>query len=463
MTLLESKPALRFIGGRSGRRSRYLSYCVAVAASLTPLPGPERLAAQQAQPTPGAMLVGTVFDSTSAALLSGAAVYLVGTSHVTVSDSEGAFALPGLEGGEYTISVRHARFDSIGLDVPPSWGIRMPAAGILRVSLAVPSMSTLMPGLCILGDAERRGIAVGTVRDAATGTPLPRAAVVFEVPDGSSKVVEADGTGRYVACGLPSDQPIVTRVTFLGRAPAVELLTFTNDQPVFRSFELELSPGVDVTGRVVDQSTAAPVSGAVVKIESAEGEVGSSLTDEQGRFRFERVELDTYLVEVEHIAYGSQMKWFSVSDVEPLELELGLVPDAIELDALVVSVRPRGLGRAVDAGVRRDFVSRIEIERLLGAARNVGDLVRTIPGVRVQNLRDSSTGQMRLCIEGSRTYTPACDSVLVVIDGVMTDAEMLEDLPPNIIQSIEFVPSIIAGMRYGGRTGSGVLEITTVR
>lgn len=418
--------------------------------------------AQQPQSVAGAMLVGSVFDSTSAGPLRGAAVYLVGTPHVTVSDSAGAFALPGLEGGRYTIAVRHARFDSIGVEAPPSWNIEMPATGILRVDLAVPSMSTLMPGLCILGDAERRGIAVGTVRDAATGTPLPRAAVTFLLDD-TTEVVEADRAGRYIACGLPSDEPIVTRVTFLGRAPAVEVLTFPQDQPVFRGFELELFPGVEVTGRVVDQGTQRPVQGALVRIESAEGEVGQILTDEDGRFRFDRLELDTYLVAVEHLAYGAQMKWFTVSDVEPIELELGLVPDAIELDALVVNVRSRDLGRAVDAGVRRDFVSRVEIERLLGAARNVGDLVRTIPGVRVQNLRDRTTGQMRLCIEGSRTYTPGCDSVVVVIDDLISDPEMLEDLPPNIIESIEFIPSLVAGMRYGVRTGSGVLEIFTRR
>ena len=37
------------------------------------------------------------------------------------------------------------------------------------------------------------------------------------------------------------------------------------------------------------------------------------------------------------------------------------------------------------------------------------------------------------------------------------------DLPPNIIESIEFIPAVVAGFRYGQRTGSGVLEITTKR
>jgi hypothetical protein len=275
-------------------------------------------------------------------------------------------------------------------------------------------------------------------------------------------VVETDAEGRYVVCGLPSDRAVFARATFFRRAPALEILSFTNDQPVFQSFGLEIFPGVLVRGRLVDQVTSEPVSGAVVTLESSAGPEGQSLTDAEGRFRFDGLDLNTYLVEVEHLAYGKQMKWFTIADVEPLELELGLVPEAIKLDALVVNVRAGGLDRAINTGTRRDFVGRVEIERLQGAARNVGDLVRTMPGVRVQNVRDAF-GQMRLCIEGRRSYSPGCDSVLVVIDGLVSDAEMLEDLPTNIIESIEFIPAVVAGIRYGGRAGSGVLEITTMR
>ena len=444
-------------------RIKTLASLLAVAVStVTALAG--AVHAQEAQPPlGGAMLVGTVFDSTSAGPLRGAAVYLVGTQHITMTDEQGAFALPGLGGREYTLSVHHARLDSIGVSVAPAWEIDLPATGVTRVALAIPSMSTLMPGLCILGNAQDRGIAVGTVRDEATGTALPNASVEFSADGDSSIVVQADSEGRYVACGLPSEQPMVAQATFFRRAPDVEMLVFTNDQPVFQSFELELFPGVPVEGRVVDQSTSEAVSGAVVTIESSGGREGQILTDEDGRFSFERLELDTYLVEVEHLAYGTQVRWFTISDVEPIDLELGLVPDAIELEALVVSVRSRAIDRTVRSGARRDFVSRVEIEKLIGAVRNVGDLVRTMPGVRVQNLRDPATGQMGLCIEGRRSIQSGCESVLVVIDGIISDTAYLESLPPNIIQSIEFVPSIIAGVRYGRRTGTGVLEITTMR
>jgi hypothetical protein len=410
----------------------------------------------------GGMLVGTVFDSTAASPVQGAAVYLLGTSHVAMTDADGAFALPGVEGGEYTVSIRYARLDSIGVKVAPTWRLDLPGTGVTRVSLAIPSMSTLMPGLCILGDAEHRGIAVGAVQDAATGTVLPQASIEFGGNGMHITVVETDSEGRYVACGLPSGRPVFAQATFFQRAPAREILTFTNEQPVFQSFRLEVFPGVLVTGRVVDQMTSVPVSGAVVALESSGGPAGRSLTDDEGRFRFEGLDLQTYLVEVEHLAYGTQMKWFTISDVEPLELELGLVPEAIELDALVVSVRSRSLDRIVTMGVRRDFVGRIEIEQLQGTARNVGDVVRTMPGVRVQNVRDQF-GQMRLCIEGRRSYSRGCDSVLVVIDGMVSDPDVLEDLPPNIIESIEFIPAVVAGIRYGWRSGSGVLEITTTR
>lgn len=436
---------------------------VALSAGLTVSAPPIAVHAQDVPPAPaGGMLVGTVFDSTSGGPLQGAAVYLLGTSHVAMTDADGAFVLPGLQGREYTISIRHARLDSIGVKVAPTWQLHLPGTGVTRVSLAIPLMSTLMPGLCNMGDAEHRGIAVGTVQDAATGTVLPHASVEFSATGTPTIVVETDAEGRYVVCGLPSDRAVFARATFFRRAPALEVLSFTNDQPLFHSFGLELFPGVLVRGRLIDQVTSEPVSGAVVTLESSAGPEGQSLTDAEGRFQFDGLDLNTYLVEVEHLAYGKQMKWFTIADVEPLELELGLVPEAIKLDALVVNVRAGGLDRAINTGTRRDFVGRIEIERLQGAARNIGDLVRTMPGVRVRNVRDAF-GQMRLCIEGRRSYSPGCDSVLVVIDGLVSDAEMLEDLPTNIIESIEFIPAVVAGIRYGRRTGSGVLEITTIR
>ena len=433
-----------------------------MAAALTISAPAAFLDAQVAQPAgAGSLLIGTVFDSTSAGPLQGAAVYLVGTRHMTITDAQGSFVLPDLEGRTYTLAVHHARLDLIGVSTAPQWEIEVPATGITRVSLAIPSMSTLMPGLCILRANQSRGIAVGTVRDEATGTALPSASVEFNTDGHPSRVVETDSEGRYVACGLPTDQATIVLATFFRRAPAMELLIFPEDQPVFQSFGLELFPGVPVAGRVVDQGTFEPVSNAVVTIESSEGREDKLLTDEEGRFTFERLELDTYLVQVEHLAYGTQTRWFTVSDVEPIELELGLVPDAIELEALVVSVRSTAIDRTVATGARRDFVGQMEIESLMGSVRNVGDLVRTMPGVRVQNLRDPATGQMTLCIEGRRSYGRGCDSVLVVIDGAPSDPEFLEALPPNIIESIEFIPSIIAGIRYGRRTGSGVLEITT--
>lgn len=158
---------------------------------------------------------------------------------------------------------------------------------------------------------------------------------------------------------LVSRSPLHSR----NRAPAIGVLTFVDDQPIVRDFELVLSPGVDVFGRVVDETTGAPVAGALVTVESATGEVGRVLSDDAGRFEVDRIELDTYLVKVQHIAYGAQTS-----------------------------------GSA----------------RLLGSVRNVGDLVAVDPGrARPEPARPLSTGQMRLCIEGRRTATGRCDSDLV--------------------------------------------------
>ncbi len=74
---------------------------------------------------PGAALLGTVFDSTRAAPLAGAAVTLRGTAYAARTDSAGVFRLFNVPEGRYVVEFSHPRADSL------RW---LPAAG--EVTLA---------------------------------------------------------------------------------------------------------------------------------------------------------------------------------------------------------------------------------------------------------------------------------------------------------------------------------------
>lgn len=422
---------------------------------------PGAATAQDRPDSTSVALVGTVYDSTRARPLAGAAVYLLDTPHVTAVDSLGRFAFIGLDTGTYVVSLRHPRLDSLGMSEPPQWQVAV-APGINRTSLAIPSMASILPGLCqYQAGSDRRGAMMGSVRDASTGTPLPEATVEFRAGT-YRQMVETDGEGRYVACGLPSSVRLLTRVSFLEHAPLETWLTLEPDEALYRTFELKIALGAEVTGRLVDRETEEPVDGALVEVESADGAVKRAFTDEEGRFQVGRLDLETYIVSVEHLAYGRQTRWFTISDVEPVTLELAVAPRALALEGLTVTVSSPAAERLSRAGVRADVLSRAEIEEMLGSAQNIADLVRTIPGVRVRQDLNATTGQPQVCIEPRRSVNPGCQSVLVVIDGVQSSPEYLQDIPPHMIRSIEFIPSILAGVRYGTRSGYGVLEVSTM-
>lgn len=422
---------------------------------------PAGSAAQERPDSTTVALVGTVYDSTRAGPLGRAAVYLMDTPHVTAADSLGRFAFVDLEVGAYVVSVRHPRLDSLGVTMPPRWRIEV-EPGVNRADLAIPSMAALLPELCeSQPESSDGGAVLGSVRDGSTGTLLPEARVEF-VAGSVRRVVEADHEGRYVACGLPTSTRILARASFLDHAPSETWLTLEPDEWLHRTFELDIAQGAPVAGTLADRETGEPVDGALVEVESADGVTRRAFTDENGRFQVGRLDLETYLVRVEHLAYGKQTRWFTISGLEPVTLEMAVAPQALELEGLTVTVSSPAVERLERSGVRADVLGRPEIEELLGSAQSIADLVRELPGVRVRQDLDPTTGQPRVCIEARRTATPGCQSVLVVLDGAPSQPGVLQDIPPQMIRSIEYIPPILAGTRYGVRSGYGVLEVTTM-
>ncbi len=91
------------------------------------------------RPAGGAAVRGVVHDSTRARPLAGATVFLVGTEHVTETDSAGAFVLAGVPDGRYSVAFSHPRADSL-VYVPDPVEVEL-AAGredSVRLSLGRP-------------------------------------------------------------------------------------------------------------------------------------------------------------------------------------------------------------------------------------------------------------------------------------------------------------------------------------
>ena len=85
-------------------RAAWVALCLGLA-SVAPL------AAQQ-----GATIGGVVVSSTTNQPLAGAAVQVVGTTRGTVTNQEGRFLLPGLQGTQFTLSVSMIGFRTVTVE-----------------------------------------------------------------------------------------------------------------------------------------------------------------------------------------------------------------------------------------------------------------------------------------------------------------------------------------------------------
>lgn len=211
---------------------------------------------------PRASLTGVVYDSTRAAPLAGAEVFLSGTGHRTVADAAGRFRLDGLPEGTYSASFLHPRLDSLGVYATPR-AVRLTAGGVAEVRLFLPSFATLLAGACVADEAaeadEPTGAVIGTVRDAATGRPLRGARVVLRWPrstqlrqsttsivtvEWEGVAIETDARGGFRACGVPAGGRIAARAV-AGERRGPE-----------RAFQLDADETAELTLEVGDVSAA---------------------------------------------------------------------------------------------------------------------------------------------------------------------------------------------------------------
>ncbi|HEX2188732.1 MAG TPA: carboxypeptidase regulatory-like domain-containing protein [Longimicrobiaceae bacterium] len=178
-------------------------------------------------PQPQAVVAGTVWDSTSAAPLADARVFLAGTADTVRSDPDGSFRLEHPLEGRYRVGFEHPRLDSLGIDVS-GWVVELRRGERTEVLLAVPSLATVTRILCPETALDSLpGIVVGRVRDRATGEGLARVRValtwtrtgVYGTARGGADVrsrtegteVTTDERGRYRVCEVPLRQVLVVR------------------------------------------------------------------------------------------------------------------------------------------------------------------------------------------------------------------------------------------------------------
>ena len=174
-------------------------------------------------------VVGNVVDTTSSGALEGVQGIRVTlrrddmpsdspARYSTVSDSAGHFAFDGVVPARYSIDMKSARLDTLGIVIIPKPVLVDPASAQSFMTV-IPTAAVVMHNLC--GSNIRPGEALlrGTVSDSAND-PVPHARVDvswFAIPDvrqdhfsatTHNLAVFSDDRGAYAVCGIPTDRPL---------------------------------------------------------------------------------------------------------------------------------------------------------------------------------------------------------------------------------------------------------------
>ncbi len=137
-----------------------------------------------------------------------------------------------------------------------------------------------------------------------------------------------------------------------------------------------------ITGQLLDRASGAPIVGASVMV------LGSSLTvrsDTAGRFTRTDLRPGTYVLQVRSLGYAPASRIVEVQDQQTLALRLELEQLVISLTEVVVegeAYYARGMRGFEERRLRGRGVYVTETAIKERGARQLGDVLRSVPGVR---------------------------------------------------------------------------------
>jgi TonB-dependent starch-binding outer membrane protein SusC len=282
-----------------------------------------------------------------------------------------------------------------------------------------------------------------------------------------------DGTGlRYTIVG---DQVVVERPR--PEAPSIPTMPIDRAVPILaletapveHALLTEVALTGMVVGRITDAQTFEPLAGTQVAI-TALG-IGT-LTSSAGRFTLTGVPAGTHTVSVLRIGYRAVEETVQVVAGGTAQVDISLRPEALQLDALVVTgtgreVRTREMGTAIGQVRRADFQN--------APVRNPEEiLMGRQPGVTVQ-LRSGQPGAMgHITLRGATSISATRNQPLIYVDGVRLyshgisgaqnarqGVHALQSVAAADIERIEIVRGAAAATLYGSEAAAGVIQVFT--
>lgn len=440
--------------------------------------GARAVAAQDATEGVGSIR-GSVYDSLLHSPLIRAEVWVVGTSHSTLTDPHGRYTLDGVPGGPRVVAFGRPDLDSLGLH---SFAARVTVtpSTVMTVPLAVPSHDTYWRAAC--GTARSRvfedsGLVFGTVTDAESRHRIAGARVTLSwisverdrrlgwVINHPSAELVTDSLGSYYACGVPVEYLMSARVRVGDYSSGIaELLVdirgiARRDLSVSREVVAAAgdSSGTRRRGLATVAGTVRGERGGVLPgaYASLDGVDEVAEVDSAGRFVLRDLPSGTQILMVRRVGYFASRQAVDLRNRDTTQVDVAL-SEATVLDTLRVTATP--LQAEVIEGI--DLRRRSGFGYLVGPAEvrqrpSVRSLFDGVPSMHVEGSPLNFTLWVRSPVHlpsGPASQGEGLEGFCrpqVYIDGWLADEEQLSSMMPEQILAVEVYPRQTAGLgRY---------------
>lgn len=359
---------------------------------------------------PGHRVSGVVFDSVAGVPLAGAIVQvaLVGNAPVgggdkvlqrvfsATADTMGRYRISGLPDGQFVVGFQHDALNAVGLESPLR-AMQLDADSSVVLDLAIPAGPALRAHLC--GETVRlegEGMLVGYVIDAERQQTLPGAIVrarwvEFALERTNYRAVTRTVTaivgddGRYLACGLTSDDGVTLDVHKPGYRDLSARLQVKRDGAGRVDFRLAASGVAQGTAKLAGQVALAdgtPLASGRAVIAA----LGREASIENGAFALAALPAGSWVVETRAVGYESQSALANTYRGAETPMRITLPARTQLLDAVHVLGKRGGDARILGAieSRRRSSTGTVFLpgNEWLESALDPADVARSAAGFR---------------------------------------------------------------------------------
>lgn len=211
---------------------------------------------------------------------------------------------------------------------------------------------------------------------------------------------------------------------------------------IVANLSIVVSQGNTISGKLIDQQSRQKIEFANVSLWKKDSTVWKgTLSDTLGKFVFSDVPMNIAYLKVQALSYKTRT--FSLAEFKQLTShEIALVPDNQTLHEVIVT------GEKAVAALQMDKQT-FQTKQFQNAANGTGmDLMQRLPAVTVNT-------EGEIALRGSTGF-------VLLVDGkpsTRTPADILAQLPANIIESIELITSPSA--KYDADGKAGMINIIT--